>query len=336
MAEIVFGFGTSHGPLLATPPQEWDLRGAVDRRNPELAWGAGTYTFEALAQARGARFADQNAPDVRAGRSARCQSALDELGRAFVRADADVLVIIGDDHHEWFMPDIQPAFSVFHGDSVLNRALSAEEERRQIDNGVGYAMKMYYPPQDETYPCHAGLAAHIVAGAMADSFDVTACAQQPSDAGLARRLGHSFGFVYRRALGGRHPALVPVMVNTYYPPNQPTPARCFAFGRALGRAIRAWPGAERVAVAASGGLSHFVVDEDMDRRLLAAMAARDHATLCAEPDVHFRSGSSEIKNWIVLAGILADSPLAMRLVDYVPCYRTEAGTGSGMGFAVWE
>lgn len=336
MAEIVFGFGSSHGPLLATPPQEWDLRGAVDRRNPELAWGGGTYTFDELARARGGQFAPANAPDVRAERSARCQTALDELGRDYAQAGADVLMIIGDDHHEWFMPDIQPALSIYHGASVLNRALTPEEERRNIDNGVGYAMKIYYPPQDEIYACHGALAAHLTRSAIADDFDVTACAEQPSDAGLPRRLGHSFGFIYRRILGPQRPPLIPVMVNTYYPPNQPGPRRCFEFGRALGRAIRAWPGAERVAVAASGGLSHFVVDEEMDRRLLAAMAGRDHATLVAEPDIHFRSGTSEIKNWIVLAGVLAESSLAMRLVDYVPCYRTEAGTGSGMGFATWR
>ena len=38
MAEIVFGFGTSHGPLLATPPEQWDLRANVDRKNKELAF----------------------------------------------------------------------------------------------------------------------------------------------------------------------------------------------------------------------------------------------------------------------------------------------------------
>jgi len=26
----------------------------------------------------------------------------------------------------------------------------------------------------------------------------------------------------------------------------------------------------------------------------------------------------------------------MTLIDYVPCYRSEAGTGSGMGFAYWK
>ncbi len=334
MAEIILGFATSHGPLLATPPQEWDLRGAVDRRNKELAWREKTYDFAALSQARGPEFMELNAADVRAERFARCQNSLDELGRICDAARPDALLIVGDDHHEWFMTDIQPAFSIFHGERLLNRALSAEETARQESLGLSYAAKIYYPPQDETYACPSELATHLVRQSIDSGFDVTSCAQQPSDAGAPRRLGHSFGFIYRRILRSR-PALIPVMVNTYYPPNQPSPRRCFEFGRALGRAIRNWPGGERIAIAASGGMTHFVVDEEMDARLLEAMMTQDYGRLVSEPDIHFRSGTSEIKNWIVVAGILAETRLRMRVLDYAACYRTEAGTGSGMGFAVW-
>jgi 3-O-methylgallate 3,4-dioxygenase len=49
----------------------------------------------------------------------------------------------------------------------------------------------------------------------------------------------------------------------------------------------------------------------------------------------FQAGTSEIKNWIVVAGVMAEAGLKMSLVDYVPCYRSEAGTGSAMGFARW-
>ena len=335
MAEIVLGMGTSHGPLLATPPQEWDLRGAVDRRNSELAWGDRTCDFETLLKARGAAFAPFNAPDVRAERFARCQRGLDNLGLAFEAAAPDALLIVGDDHHEWFTQEIQPAFSIFHGASVLNRALTEEEMRRQESLGLFYAAQIYYPERDETYECPSALATHLVQAAVAADFDVTSCAQQPADAGVPRRLGHSFGFIYRRILT-RRPPLIPVMVNTYYPPNQPSPRRCFEFGRALGRAIAAWPGRERIAIAASGGLTHFVVDEEMDARLLDAMVTKNYERLVSEPDIHFRSGTSEIKNWIVVAGIMAETGLSMSVLDYAACYRTEAGTGSGMGFAVWK
>ena len=87
---------------------------------------------------------------------------------------------------------------------------------------------------------------------------------------------------------------------------------------------------------ASGGVSHFVIDEAFDWRLLNAMKRRDYKALLEEPEVHFRSGTSETKNWLVVAGMLAETNLEMELLDYVPCYRSEAGTGSGMAFATWQ
>jgi 3-O-methylgallate 3,4-dioxygenase len=50
----------------------------------------------------------------------------------------------------------------------------------------------------------------------------------------------------------------------------------------------------------------------------------------------YQSGSSEIKNWIPLAGAMAELGWPATIVDYVPCYRSEAGTGNAMGFAYWE
>jgi 3-O-methylgallate 3,4-dioxygenase len=50
----------------------------------------------------------------------------------------------------------------------------------------------------------------------------------------------------------------------------------------------------------------------------------------------FQSGTSETKNWITAAGILSGTKLRMELYDYVPCYRSEAGTGNAMAFATWE
>src|SRR5207237_1364495 len=65
--------------------------------------------------------------------------------------------------------------------------------------------------------------------------------------------------------------MVPVMVNTYYPPNQPTPKRCYAFGKAVRKAIESWNTDKRVAVMASGGLSHVVIDEEIDQMTIEAL-----------------------------------------------------------------
>src|SRR6516165_6216611 len=71
--------------------------------------------------------------------------------------------------------------------------------------------------------------------------------------------------------------IVPLHVNVYLPP-QPTPRRCYDWGRALGEIVRARP--ERVVLMASGGMSHFPGTDryaspefDYDRRLLESLEA---------------------------------------------------------------
>jgi 3-O-methylgallate 3,4-dioxygenase len=44
--------------------------------------------------------------------------------------------------------------------------------------------------------------------------------------------------------------------------------------------------------------------------------------------------NGETKNWIAAGGAL--ERLDMHLIDYVPGYRSPAGTGVGMTFASWS
>lgn len=339
MAKIVFGLGTSHGPLLTAPPDKWEHRANDDRNNTELCYRDGTYNFAELAELRRAeKFEDQNTLQVRTERFNRCQAALDKLAQRIAAVEPDVLVIIGDDQREWFFPDAQPPFAVYHGDAVTDLALTEAEKEDRRKRDREYSILMYHPPEDKTYACADGLAEAIVTRAIEDEFDVTACGEQPKNGGGVRNLGHAYAFVCSRLLRYKPAPIVPILLNTFYPPNQATPKRCYDFGRSIGRAIREWDGDTRVAVIASGGLSHFVVDEPWDHKMIKAMQDRDIATLTHEPNIIFRSGTSETKNWISTIGALesAERPMDMELIDYVPCYRTEAGTGSGMGFAVWE
>ena len=126
--------------------------------------------------------------------------------------------------------------------------------------------------------------------------------------------------------------IVPVMLNTYFPPNQPSRARCFALGQGLATAVRAWPEGLRVAFVASGGLSHFTVDPEEDAKVVKAFLDCDGDVLGNIPKNRLNSGNSEIRNWITVAGACAGlSPVCH---DYIPCYRTPAGTGCSMGFAI--
>jgi 3-O-methylgallate 3,4-dioxygenase len=67
--------------------------------------------------------------------------------------------------------------------------------------------------------------------------------------------------------------------------------------------------------------------------LLDAFRAKDAQILRTISPERLNSGTSEVRNWITVAG--ACEHLETRWQDYVPCYRSAAGTGCGMGFAVW-
>ena len=58
--------------------------------------------------------------------------------------------------------------------------------------------------------------------------------------------------------------------------------------------------------------------------------------LLAIEESWFNGNTCETKNWLALAAAMDAANAAMHLVDYVPCYRTAAGTGQGMAFAYWE
>lgn len=337
MAKVVLGIGTSHGSMLSTPPADWDGRAAADRRNRALAFRGGLYSFEQLhALRQGEDFTARNTQDIRLAHYDRCQKQLDALSTAVEAARPDIMVIIGDDQHEWFTAELQPTFGIFCGDAVINFAPTPEEIAHHTREGRGPSVMGNHPPVDQPYPIARALSEQIITQAMRDGFDVAAIMAQPRDGHRTKNLGHAYGFIYRRLLRDRAVPLVPVLVNTFYPPNQPSPRRCFDFGCSIGRAIAAWDSDARVVVVGSGGLSHFVIDEDFDRRVLDAFARDDIVALLAEDDALFRSGTSETKNWIVARGVLDGSQFRMQLLDYVPCYRSEAGTGNAMAFATWS
>lgn len=80
--------------------------------------------------------------------------------------------------------------------------------------------------------------------------------------------------------------------------------------------------------------SHFVVDEELDRRVIEGLRVQDAESLIELPRRYMRSGTSETLNWIAAGGALEG--LTMKLTDYVPAYRPAAATRVGLTFAVWR
>lgn len=333
MAKIVLGVATSHGPMLSTPPEEWGQRLPADKSNPAHSYQGGTYTFEELVDLRkNEALGNQVSQAIWERKYDRFRSAIDQLADVWERVRPDVAVIFGNDQMELFNQENIPAFAVFAGEAIHNTEYD-DHQMASLPPGIAVSVPGHIPPGGACYSGKSDLALHIASSLTRDAFDVSVLRQFPE---RHDTIPHAFGFVYRQIMRDRVVPSVPLFVNTFYAPNQPPAARCRRFGQSVLRAIREWPVDLRVALIASGGLSHFVIDENLDGLVMDALRSGSIDALDAIPETFYQSGSSEIKNWIPLAGAMADLKWPAQIVDYVPCYRSEAGTGNAMGFAYWE
>jgi len=148
-------------------------------------------------------------------------------------------------------------------------------------------------------------------------------------------MGHGTMFVFERLLSREADIpVVPLLINTFYPPNQAPIRRCYEFGQSLRRAIDSYGEDLRVAVICSGGLSHFLLETELDSALLEAMRSKDVDGLLGLPEEKMEIGTSELRNWIATAGALEKEK--MTIVDYFEAPRTLANTGLAFAFTYWE
>ena len=229
-----------------------------------------------------------------------------------------------------------PAFSIFYGEAAVARKFQREGDKRANDPAYAWmkdVAEMYGMDADNhRYPVDSKIALELIEHLIDAGFDVGAASGVPEPAKLG--FGHAFGFPVTRLMHRKPIPIIPVILNSYYPPNQPTAGRCYDLGRALRASIERWPKDKRVAIVASGGLSHFVTNEPLDTSVLDALRSNDEKTLRAIPQRLLNDGTSEIRCWLTMGGAIGD--LTCQWWEYIPVYRTPPGTGIGLAFARWS
>ena len=298
MANLVACFAMSHGPQLMLEPEHWNLLRMRESEKlpakPEL---------------------ESETDEVKRQKWHHCMDAIAKLRQKLEALRPDVTIVIGDDQHENILDDNTPPFTIFIGDEAeattslryLNQAKSDNRTRYDIDSK---------------------LAKGLLADLMDNGFDPAYSKMTRYEGGL----GHAFARVLKFLLPDSGCQVVPIMVNTYFPP-APSAKRCVQFGRALAEAIRRDPGTQRIVIVGSGGLSHTKIDERLDAEFLDLVKRNDLASMAAMPSALFVEGTSEILNWIATAAAADD---AGEIIDYQPLYRSKTGVGCAMGFAYWN
>ena len=323
MARFVLGMATPHSGMLGKAPETWLEDGERDRAKDVLWYRNKTWTFPELAAHRKSEnFEARMTLEERQARGARCSKALDVLRQVYRDAKPDVVVILGKDQQEIFI-DHTPSLAIYTGDTIKNGP-----PQRAV----------YAPPQPIVYPGAPDLAQHLISSLQDDGFDMVDLMKWPPNVWMKGEVivPHAYGFILHQIMQDKAPPSVPVLMNTFYPPTQPSMKRSLAFSRAMFKAIKAWDSDKTVAIIGSGGLTHFVCDEELDKVFLECFQNNDFERLEKIDDRSYQSGTSEVKLYMPILVAMAELGFKMNLVDYVPCYRTEAGTGEGMAFMYWQ
>jgi 2,3-dihydroxyphenylpropionate 1,2-dioxygenase len=221
-------------------------------------------------------------------------ASMRELGKVLDETKPDAILFFGADHVETFSVTCVPSFAIVAG----NRAVAK------------------FAGREHNLPIHREMAEDILNQLVVDhSFDIA----YSEDA----ELGHAFSIPFEYVIGGRNIPVVPFFTNVYVPP-LPTPRRCAALGRAIAEIVKGRP--ERVAIIASGGMSHFPgttkylhPEFDFDRWLLSQFeAGRPDALLNMTGTQLDEVGNTEMLSWPVMFGAIGAQD--GELVDYIPTW----------------
>src|SRR5580698_8595743 len=220
-------------------------------------------------------------------------AAMRQIGKELEETKPDAIIVIGSDHLETFFLSSVPTFAI----------LSGEYSHAEFA-GRKYELKI-----------HEALTEDLLDKLMKMGFDMA----YSQDAVL----GHAFAAVYEWVIDGRKIPVVPIFVNAYLPP-LPSARRCEQLGRAIAKVIAARP--ERVAVIASGGMSHFPgtwkypqPDFEFDYWAIAQMEKGNHDALLSLTSEQFDVvGNTEMLSWMIMFGMIGDQP--GELITYQPTW----------------
>ena len=328
MARIVLGLGTSHTPMLLASDETLERFIETDQKIKHRDKEGRPVTYGELLEKADPKMAHMVAPANLVARQNVARDAIKQRGTDLANANLDALIVFGDDQNESYKEDCRPAFAVYYGDTIRNENKQHEDYSQALSRVVRQE-----PP---------GLLRGGEAARLSGAFE----ARRPSD-----RIADGRGFRHARVevpAGGRRRRprhrlcasprdgrakpvpTVPIFLNTYFPPNQPRPKRCYEFGQAMRKAVEAFPGEERIGVLASGGLSHFCRrgPRPRDPEGLRRQGREIPADPAAQQAARGLVGNPQLGR---VAG--AVEHLDLDWFEYVPGYRTPAGTGTGMSFA---
>ena len=306
-----FGMASSHAPMMFQKAQYWPR---VVERIPAQA-------REHLPVSARTEIAT---PAIIDGHIRRIEAAFATLRGQLEAYRPDALLMIGDDQGDMFDDANNPTFSIYTGDEPI----WGRSAREAFDIPAKDRSKVVFRQ-------HPELARHLLKGLIGRGFDMASIGRFDPRGNPARGVSHMVSNLVPEVDPALEIPLVCVFLNEYYPP-LPSAARCARLGEAIADALADRP--ERIAIYASGGLSHFPgmynagwIDQPLDHWILERLERNDLAALehlfTFDSD-NMRSGTGEVRAWISVAAAMRRPAT---VVDYIPAHCTQ----TGCGFVYW-
>jgi hypothetical protein len=238
MAKIVLGLGTSHTPMLLATDETLPRFLETDQNIRHRDKDGRPVTYGDLLEAADPGLAAMVAPEHLVARQNIARSAMRRIRQTLSAAGLDALIVMGDDQNESYRDDCRPAFAIYFGDTIRNGDAQHTTYSHFPDWYVQNRKGFFEPEGPRDYPVDSGLAVHLIEQLMDMGFDLASSKCLPEGEGE----GHAIAYVHRHVMEAQKPVpAVPIFLNTYFPPNQPRPRRCFEFGQAVRKAVEKFP-----------------------------------------------------------------------------------------------
>ena len=91
MAQLALGIGSSHGPTIETPPEEWRRLGDGDTRDPR-------FNFEELLRNARPGLDEEITPEKQQERHEANQAGMATLAKVFQEEKLDAIVVVSNPH----------------------------------------------------------------------------------------------------------------------------------------------------------------------------------------------------------------------------------------------
>ncbi len=157
MATFAAAFGSSHSVMLVCQEEDWVGKfPPSDKRMTHHDFNGDLISYDELVTKFADHAAPLIAPDAISKRWHKTQATMDHMRDEIQSAQLDALIIVGDDQHELFPPQHNPAIAIYYGETIRNTKARTDLSARRLVSPRATAPQRGWRRRRVSGPCRPG------------------------------------------------------------------------------------------------------------------------------------------------------------------------------------